>query len=197
MNNVVKLKTPKKDWPLFKYVMAVVFAVLIVNAITEMKDGRPPLHRKHNVRLLEPSISVSDAKIQTMDGKEMTIGDFKGDLTVLAFWAPWCGICASEFPDMDRQVIALKNKGIDVLAIVHAKESVDDIKRFYQRAELQNMSPYRSDDNSLFHRLGIRGYPSLFIADDQGRVFAAFRPEWGDDDVIDLLDGLIVREDAL
>ncbi|CIV70941.1 thioredoxin [Streptococcus pneumoniae] len=38
--------------------------------------------------------------LQSMDGKEVKLSDFKGKKVYLKFWASWCGPCKKSMPEL-------------------------------------------------------------------------------------------------
>ena len=47
-----------------------------------------------------------DFTAQTLDGKTVSLSDFRGKPVVLNFWASWCNPCRKEFPLFRQQLAA-------------------------------------------------------------------------------------------
>lgn len=183
---------PKKTKrPLFHYIIAVALAMLAIIEIVKFTDGRTPLQRKHNANLYSSAIDVNEHLLTSVvNGNVYRIGDLRGELSVLAFWAPWCGYCASEFPQIDSISRELAKADIKIVPIVHAKEAREDVESFYRKLNLRNIPPFVSGDGTLYQKLGVRGFPSFVVVDKNGMAIASVRPKWGKADVIDLFMGL-------
>ena len=68
----------------------------------------------------EPAIDF-DGK--TVEGKKVSLSDFKGKVVVVDVWATWCGPCKGEIPSLQK--LEEEMKGQDVVFISY---SIDDMK---------------------------------------------------------------------
>jgi peroxiredoxin len=71
--------------------------------------------------------SAPDFTLQTTDGKNTSLSDFKGKTVILNFWATWCGPCQSETPFFQAVYNERASKGVAILAI-DIKESAATVK---------------------------------------------------------------------
>src|SRR5690606_35206175 len=50
---------------------------------------------------------------QTPDGKQLSLSDLKGKLTLIDFWASWCGPCRQENPNVVKLYEKYHAKGFN------------------------------------------------------------------------------------
>ena len=144
-------------------------AVTPGKGLTPMPD-RPPA----------PDFALSD-----IDGQTHRLSDYRGQVLVVNFWATWCPPCREEMPSMDRASQTLAADGIQMLA-VNVGEDEDTIFQF--TANYPVGFPLLMDrDSKVAEAWPIRGLPTTFVVDPQGRI--AYRAIGGRDwDQAELLD---------
>jgi thiol-disulfide isomerase/thioredoxin len=61
--------------------------------------------------------AAPDFQVTTVDGRKLTLADFKGEVLVLNFWATWCAPCKKELPTLDSFYRIQQPAGLRVLAV--------------------------------------------------------------------------------
>ena len=61
--------------------------------------------------------SAPDFNLVDMNGKVVTLMQFKGKVVLLDFWAPWCDICREELPALDALYKKYSNEGLEIIGI--------------------------------------------------------------------------------
>jgi len=61
--------------------------------------------------------------LKDMNGKTVSLSDYRGKVVLLTFWATWCTPCKAEMPHLQRMYKNLKSDGLVVVGI-----SIDDAK---------------------------------------------------------------------
>ncbi|MGA9174537.1 MAG: thiol-disulfide oxidoreductase ResA [Thermoactinomyces sp.] len=68
--------------------------------------------------------TAPDFQLETLDGKQMKLSDFKGKAVLLNFWGSWCDPCRKEMPVLEQAYKEYKNKGFTIVAVNIAETNV-------------------------------------------------------------------------
>ncbi len=79
------------------------------------------------VGALAPALSLTD-----LDGRPVTLADFRGRPVVLNYWASWCEPCRDEFPELRDALAAHASDGLAVVGVLF-KDDVAPAKDFMQK----------------------------------------------------------------
>lgn len=71
---------------------------------------------------------VPDFTLPTLDGREITLSDYRGKVVLVNIWATWCAPCVKEFPSLQGLVKAMNGRVV-VLAVSYDKNR-EDIETF-------------------------------------------------------------------
>ncbi|MBX7153212.1 TlpA family protein disulfide reductase, partial [bacterium] len=66
--------------------------------------------------------------IQDLDGKTVSLSEYRGKTVLLNIWATWCGPCIKEIPELKEIHAELKNNGVVVLGVLLDSESPEKAK---------------------------------------------------------------------
>ena len=150
-------------------------AVLLTGRVAPAED---PVAALSLVRP-KPAKDAPDFQLRTPDDRPIRLGDFKGKVVFLNFWATWCEPCREEMPSMERLHRAYKDRGLVVLAISLDSQGASVVNPFVKKLALT--FPVALDPKmAVRERYGVWAVPSTFIIDRQGKrvLFANGSREW-------------------
>lgn len=111
-----------------------------------------------------------DFALEDIDGKRRRLSDLRGKVVLVNFWATWCPPCRREMPSIERLSHALKGADFAILA-VNVAESLDEVFSFTGTLDPVPTFPIVFDrDSSVLKAWPVRGLPTTFILDKQGRI---------------------------
>ena len=136
---------------------------------------------------------VSDYTFKTLDGKEVSLADYKGKKIYVKFWASWCPICLAGLADIN-QLADMPPKDAVVLTVVapgvNREKSLEDFKEWFSGLEYKTLPVLVDNDGQFLKKLGIVGYPSSAFIDANGKVVRVQPGHVTNEDIVKTLETL-------
>ena len=132
-------------------------------ALHEMPPG-PPV----TLEFFRHPSPVSDVTMQTLEGRTLSSAEWRDKVTIVNFWATWCGPCRAEIPDL----VALQEKYhqyVQVIGISQDEAPPSVVKEF---ATAHNVNyPIVMSTPAIAEAFpGINALPTSYLIDRQGRI---------------------------
>ncbi|WP_199117488.1 TlpA disulfide reductase family protein [Pedobacter sp. ASV28] len=120
----------------------------------------------------QPAITIIQNDV---NGKPVSLADFKGKYVLIDFWASWCVPCRKENPHLVKAYHQFKDKGFTILGISLDKPDARDawIKAIADdQLEWPQVSDLKFWDNEAARAYGVKSIPSNFLIDPNGKIIA-------------------------
>jgi thiol-disulfide isomerase/thioredoxin len=134
--------------------------------------------------------ALPEVRFQDDQGRDLTLGDFRGRVVVLNVWATWCVPCRKEMPTLDRLQARLGGKDFLVVALSIDRKGVEAIRGFYQDVGVENLAMYVDPSGRGSRGLGLPGVPTTLLIDQEGREVARKigEAEWDGPEMVSLVE---------
>ena len=118
-----------------------------------------------------PGAPAPDFTLNTLDGSELSLAQFRGQPVLINFWASWCPPCRLEMPELVRAYEAHQSKGFIILAIdLTFQDSIPDAQAFVD--EFNMTFPVLLDETGevTMELYRLRGLPTSVFVGRDGRI---------------------------
>ena len=153
---------------------------------------KKPAASRMNTRL-NPFKGNPDARtirLHDINGKLVTLSDYKNQVTVVNFWATWCPPCVHEIPSLNRLRAKMQGKRFRLISVNYA-ESPEAVRDFLNRVNVE--FPVLMDINSKASaQWNVIAFPSTFVIGADGKIHYGVNAaiEWDSPEVIRILESL-------
>jgi peroxiredoxin len=132
-----------------------------------LAEGATALLTSAADRKAAPELGLEDSH-----GKQAKLGDYRGKVVVLDFWATWCHGCKEEIPWFAEFERKYGKQGLTVIGVSMDDEGWKVVKPFIKSAAV----PYRIvlGNESTAKAYGIEQMPDTFLIDREGRIAATY-----------------------
>ena len=104
-----------------------------------------------------------------LQGKKVSLSDYKGRPVLVNFWATWCAPCKLEMPWFEEYRDKYKDQGFEVLGIAEDDAPKDEIVKTAKRTGVSY--PVLLTDNKVANLYGgVDSLPTSFYVDKTGTV---------------------------
>ncbi len=106
----------------------------------------------------------------TLEQGRASFASFAGKPTVVAVWAPWCGVCKAESGNVSRARAWLGERA-NVVSVATAFQDVSQVKQYMAAQQVDYPVLLARDDfQQVMH---IEAFPTVFVLDSQGRIVSS------------------------
>lgn len=144
--------------------------IVLLALLLSVSSPRPAVAQQEDQQLYQvPGMpEAPDFVLTDIDGTVHALSAYRGKVVLVNFWATWCPPCREEMPAMQRAWQLLREENVVFLA-VDIGEDEDTIFQF--TVDYSVDFPLLMDiDSSVIQKWPVRGLPTTFIIDKQGRI---------------------------
>ncbi|MCB0736801.1 MAG: TlpA family protein disulfide reductase, partial [Bacteroidetes bacterium] len=129
--------------------------------------------RFNEMGLMIPGFPAPDFTLENLDGKKVSLSDFKGKLVVLDFWGTWCGPCKQQLPYSKKIEEKYKDRDDLVFLFVALERGPKETwKQFVNQNQLPGVHLYSRQDRQLLP-YNIVSVPRYMLIDKEGNIYDA------------------------
>jgi thiol-disulfide isomerase/thioredoxin len=113
---------------------------------------------------------VGDFSAQALSGSKVSLGQLRGKVVILNFWATWCPPCRAEMPALDALWKKDKDKAFTIMGI-SVGEDERTVKEFIAK-EGYGYPIFLDSSGELGSRFGARSIPTTYVLNKAGKAIA-------------------------
>lgn len=109
-------------------------------------------------------------QLSLLDGKNLLLGDLKGKVVLVNFWATSCPGCVKEMPGMVETYNTYRGKGYETVAVAMSYDPPTHVLNFVQKNSLPFPVALDADGGAAQAFGNVNVTPTSFLLDKDGKI---------------------------
>jgi len=131
----------------------------------DQREPRPPL--------IAGMPMATDLFLESIDGKQVPLSDYKGKVILLNFWASWCAPCMHEMPGLFALQKEFRAKGLVVLGLNMDDNPALGLAVLRKVAGQADFPIFKGVNAPIAERFSIEGLPFTVLVDKNFKIIFA------------------------
>ena len=151
------------------FILAIGLTMAMTCQAKEKKTIRETITVQGKEYVIREDVPVApDFTLKDLEGKEVSLSDFKGKWVVLDFWGSWCVWCIRGIPEMKKIYSELSPK-VEFIGI-DCHDTEEAWKEAVKKYELPWVN-VRTENDDLIQEYEVQGFPTKVIVDPFGGIY--------------------------
>ncbi len=137
-------------------------------AISQLPFSAHAQESSYQQALASGEVEAPNFTLKDLEGKDVSLSDFRGKWVILDFWGSWCIWCIKGFPELKEAYEKYKDEL--VIIGIDCNEGETEWRAGVAKYELPWVNVYCPKDNTLTAEFGVQGFPTKAIVDPEGKI---------------------------
>lgn len=144
------------------------------------RPGKGLASRIESLKVIQNGGPAPDFAKVDIDGKRVSLSEFRGKYVLIDFWGSWCGPCRAANPHLKELYAQYASKGFEIVGVASEKVSgQEQAEKMWKAAVekdgltwtnlLNNETNMQQDVVAMY---SVEGYPTQILLDPQGKIIA-------------------------
>ena len=162
-------ETSKDNQVKFQNIGLLVLLVVVFLGLIALLLAKDSIFSPVTITRLEKGVVAPDFTFPDLNGKMVSLADFRGKVVFLNIWATWCLSCVEEMPSMEKLYQEMRGEDFEILAVSIDVQGAKIVTPFMEKYKLSFPALIDSHGRikSLYQTTGV---PETFIIDKEGII---------------------------
>ena len=141
--------------------------------VQDSKTGKSILKNLKDFKTVKEGRRAPEFSAPNPEGKTVSLKESLGKITIVDFWASWCGPCRAENPNMVKLYTEFHDKGLNIIGV-----SLDDDAAKWKEAIAKDnltwthVSNLKKWKDPIAIQYGVKEIPNTYVLNQYGVVIA-------------------------
>ena len=115
-----------------------------------------------------------DFTLEDLEGKTISLKNYKGNWVFVVFWATWCGPCKSEMPTIEGLGQEIGSENLKIIGVATDQGPSSQIKKYIKQQGI-SFSIVHDKKGIIANKYGATSIPSIYLISPDRKIVGVLR----------------------